>query len=1252
MSVIRDSLKDVNVFLGDLFKRLTKKQDQYLSGELVFEVNVNAFLVLNAIFLTSSLPKSMRLRPEIVRQMGTIKDILVHLPKLSIFSDPGRLEKTRELNLGLYRSIIMLQLIRVKPSLIVDLADVSARLQTLKVVESVGSFDEVYDVPLSNSPTPADSGDDTTKRLIKSGCWGALRAVSFRGNFVAEMSPLLGSMRHVETLDLSENLIRRVRYLQGCICLTTLNLTNNSITDVAGIAQELGNVKTLILRHNRIRSTQGLEMLFGLEELDLAENAIDDIMQVSKLSALPILGSLWLEGNIIANRLAYRREVFSLFVKQFSADSTYSLCLDGLYPSEDEYKAIVDSAPLLYNPVISFSSRAIVRENSAGALSSAVTMSSSTLHKRVKSKRKSKLVDLGSQRQQQQQQQQHAVSSSQRHTKKKDVSSSHRPKESGGGPSSAPKVHRKLQNAASPSSSYDSTNDEGSTTGGSMNNYDAYADEEAGSDLAKSPLGFGDAAVAGYDDDIYDVEYNSGDNGSAGNSYAGIIKVRPRKGRRGSAKYAEEGEEEDEEEEEEYYESRESAASVPAESPTIAKSKEWLNKLEHIREQTGKRWLIAVNELMKQRQGEEDDDYNGENEKETPPKKEAEKTEEHKSVQKEGKTVIVREDEAPKPVVGSLPDDEIKKELAFGSAPPAYEGEGNPFVDESAKAQPGSPKPKQKAEPVDTTNPFLVSPASFKPSAAPTNPFSDQGALSLSSTSSSYSSSSASAQTNPFVTDTASPPSVNRLNASSVETTNPFLEPAQQQQQQPNDYNYRNSKRASAELSKNPFIDASTPPQQLKVGSLETTNPFLEQQQQYGHQAAYSLQPTNPFLEAKRGQARGSLNPKRASVEISDNQSRDMAALKRNSSSLSMYMQQQISSSPSITEPLYGITSYNYNYNNSNNFNNNKQTYQSSFHQHQPPSQSPTQNVTPPPSARQNVVRKDDAFNDTLNSMLRDDGGLEAWLQLKVFQEDVDEFFFLALECTMHRTGFPALIIIGTKRLYVVAAQSRERVKDPKEWMTRKVATFSLSLVGIRSVAVGPRYQYLRVEPAETSAAHSSSSLLFVTPVHEKAHIFVDALAQKVKSSYEMKDDYDPETTQIDFEVVHLARQTRANFTSNVIKSKKNRAPPPASICVYSLVQYGEKREPMTLIATPLRIFVCKDEFYRWPIPKAQFTKEREVIITDISSVSLDRCSLTINVDRESWVVFFPNKQELTLAVSVIEQLYYAKLRIPLVKED
>lgn len=74
-----------------------------------------------------------------------------------------------------------------------------------------------------------------------------------------------------------------------------LSLQNNRT--LQGIHIVVGNLRSLNLRGNRISSTAGLERVFSLEEVDLSHNAIRGLEHAARLSALPLLRRVRLEGN-------------------------------------------------------------------------------------------------------------------------------------------------------------------------------------------------------------------------------------------------------------------------------------------------------------------------------------------------------------------------------------------------------------------------------------------------------------------------------------------------------------------------------------------------------------------------------------------------------------------------------------------------------------------------------------------------------------------------------------------------------------------------------------------------------------------------------------------------------------------------------------------------------------------------------------------------------------------------------------------
>lgn len=73
--------------------------------------------------------------------------------------------------------------------------------------------------------------------------------------------------------------------------------TELSFRSVEHVHRVLGNLRSLNLRGNRVTRTCGLERMFSLEEIDLSHNDIQRLEDAARLSSLPLLRSVFLEGN-------------------------------------------------------------------------------------------------------------------------------------------------------------------------------------------------------------------------------------------------------------------------------------------------------------------------------------------------------------------------------------------------------------------------------------------------------------------------------------------------------------------------------------------------------------------------------------------------------------------------------------------------------------------------------------------------------------------------------------------------------------------------------------------------------------------------------------------------------------------------------------------------------------------------------------------------------------------------------------------
>ncbi|KIK27729.1 hypothetical protein PISMIDRAFT_8121 [Pisolithus microcarpus 441] len=161
--------------------------------------------------------------------------------------------------------------------------------------------------------------------------WSLLRYLSLADNALTflptEPLPYLVSLIH---LDLSSNLFVSVPHgLSVLHNLVSLNLADNMIDSVLGIYTKLGQVLHINLAGNRLESICGLERLMGLERVDLRFNQIDESAEIGRLTTLPNIAEVWIEGNPLTEiEDNHRITCFNLFHQEGK-----SIVLDGSPPS-------------------------------------------------------------------------------------------------------------------------------------------------------------------------------------------------------------------------------------------------------------------------------------------------------------------------------------------------------------------------------------------------------------------------------------------------------------------------------------------------------------------------------------------------------------------------------------------------------------------------------------------------------------------------------------------------------------------------------------------------------------------------------------------------------------------------------------------------------------------------------------------------------------------------------------------------------
>ncbi|KAI8381423.1 uncharacterized protein BYT42DRAFT_494763 [Radiomyces spectabilis] len=169
--------------------------------------------------------------------------------------------------------------------------------------------------------------------------WRHLKMLSLADNNLTTLDPEpLQHIRSITHINLASNLLIDVpAALSNLYNLQSLNLSYNMISFTTGINTILGNIQELDLRGNRLTMLAGLERLWALERLDLRDNRIEDAAEVGRLTTLPNINDIWIQGNpFTKTQPDYRVDLFNMFK---AAD--LDIHLDGTKPAFSERRRIV-----------------------------------------------------------------------------------------------------------------------------------------------------------------------------------------------------------------------------------------------------------------------------------------------------------------------------------------------------------------------------------------------------------------------------------------------------------------------------------------------------------------------------------------------------------------------------------------------------------------------------------------------------------------------------------------------------------------------------------------------------------------------------------------------------------------------------------------------------------------------------------------------------------------------------------------------
>lgn len=185
--------------------------------------------------------------------------------------------------------------------------------------------------------------------ILPASKWRFLRHLSLADNSLTSfpatsLAPLSNTLH---SLDFSSNLFTEVPdSLATLTALRALNLSHCMIDSLHSLTRNpLPAITALNLRGNRLQSIAGIERLYPLERLDLRENRLTDPTELARLTGIPDIREIWVEGNpFTRTHRNYRIAIFNLFRQ--TPGYTEDVVIDGYGPTYSERRQLVDRAPL------------------------------------------------------------------------------------------------------------------------------------------------------------------------------------------------------------------------------------------------------------------------------------------------------------------------------------------------------------------------------------------------------------------------------------------------------------------------------------------------------------------------------------------------------------------------------------------------------------------------------------------------------------------------------------------------------------------------------------------------------------------------------------------------------------------------------------------------------------------------------------------------------------------------------------------
>ncbi|KAJ3579922.1 hypothetical protein NPX13_g644 [Xylaria arbuscula] len=255
--------------------------------------------------------------------------------------------------------------------------------------------------------------------ILPASKWRFLKHLSLADNSLTVMpaASLMPLANTLNSLDLSTNLFTQIPdSLATLTALRALNLSHCMIDSLHSLLRNpLPAISALNLRCNRLSSIAGIEKLYPLERLDLRDNRLTDPLEIARLTGIPDIREIWVEGNpFTRTHRDYRITIFNLFRE--TPGFTEDIIIDASGPTSAEKRYLVDRVavpaavpvvkpPVAEVPVVDVSKPAIIydgprqptvlrKERPARPTPKAVTSEINTSSTRRRRTPKRRIVDL------------------------------------------------------------------------------------------------------------------------------------------------------------------------------------------------------------------------------------------------------------------------------------------------------------------------------------------------------------------------------------------------------------------------------------------------------------------------------------------------------------------------------------------------------------------------------------------------------------------------------------------------------------------------------------------------------------------------------------------------------------------------------------------------------------------------------------------------------------------------------------------